>query len=461
MNVLSWLAAGVAGWFWVEALLPRVTAPAWIRHTLAASAALIFGTGATSSLFFSLLWSGASPAVSAWTSDALILAAGVALWLLRRRARLITPAEPARPVPLAWLGGVAAVVCAVAFFAGVYVVLTASPQGDWDAWTVWNVRARFLAHDGLWRNAVSPELVLSHPEYPLLWPAAVARAWSQSGNMSQAAPQAGSFFLSLALVLIFAAGLAVRGGWQWAALGVSALFMTTSLWRSAPGQHADLPLAAMILASVVSALLSQRAGWSGTALALSGALASMAAFTKNEGLAFFVSLAIPIAAIARLRALWWLAGAGPVLMLSLAFRFLLAPDAQMVSGESFRQLSRLWAGLQGMATEFWKLGDFPAHPLLFVVLLFLVFRPNRPCRPLWPLVAAALLLAADVVFLWGSPGNLADQLRTAGDRLLLQAWPVLLLCMFWWLAQAEPSADAEPAQPGARRKTIPASVAKR
>lgn len=462
MNVLSWLAAGAAGWFWVHALLPRVTAPAWIRHTLAASVAPIFGTGATASLFFALLWAGASPTVAAWTSDALILASGAAVWMLRRRrATESAPANPACPVPLAWLGGVAAAVCALAFLAGVFVVLTASPQGDWDAWTVWNVRARFLAHEGLWRNAVSPELAFSHPEFPLLWSAAVARAWSESGAIAQAAPQAGALLASLALLLLFASSIAVRASWQWAALAASALLMTTSLWRSAPGQLAEVPLAAMMLASVVCALLSQQAGWSAPALALSGALASMAAFTKNEGLAFLVFLAVPIAAVARLRALWWFAGAGPVLMLSLAFRFLLAPDAQMVSGESFRQLSRLWAALQGMAAELWKLGDFPAHPLLFTALLFLVFRPTRPWRPLWPVLPPALLLVADIVFLWGSPEDQANLLRSAGDRLWLQAMPMLLLCAFLWLAQAEPESTKRQPSPEERRKTKPASVAKR
>lgn len=463
MNVLAWLTAGVAGWFWARALLPRPATPAWIRLGREAAMALAFGMGNTAAVFFALLWAGVAPEAAAWAADGAVLVSGAAVWGLRRRGGSAEqPAPQAAKLPYGWLAGIAAAACAIAFVAGAWLMLKAGPQGDWDAWAIWNVRAKFLAQEGLWRNAVSAELTATHPEYPLLWSAAVARAWSESGQMAHTAPQAGAFAAAVTLVLLFAFGLAARAGREWAALGTATLLMTVSLWRSTPAQYADIPLAMFLTGAVIAAAAAQQAGWSAAGLALGGALGSLAAFTKNEGLAFCILLGAALAGVARLRALWYLAGAAPVLVLTGLFHWLLAPPKAMLSGASFQQLGRLGAALKDMAVEVWALGDFPAHPLLFALLLYFAFRPKWPWQPLWPAIAALLLLAADVAVMWGSPHEAFSQVDASGDRLLLHVTPVLLLCAFWWLAQAEvdgaPAKEAT-AKPG-RRKPAAASAAK-
>ncbi len=465
MNVLAWLTTGLAGWFWARALLPRPAAPAWIRLGREAAMGLAFGIGGTAAVFFALLWAGLTPEAAAWAADGAVLVSGAAVWALRRGGEIAAESAPqAARLPYGWLAVIAAAACGAAFVAGAWLMLKAGPQGDWDAWAIWNVRAKFLAHEGLWRNAVSPELTATHPEYPLLWSAAVARAWAESGQMAHSAPQAGAFVVAVTLVLLFASGLAARAGREWAALGTATLLMTVSLWRTTPGQYADVPLAMFVLGAVIAAAAAQQAGWSAAGLALSGALASFAAFTKNEGLAFCIILAAALAGAARVRAVWYLAGAAPVLVLTGLFHWLLAPPKPMLSGASFQQLGRLGAVLKGMAAEAWALGDLPAHPLLFVLLLLFAFRPKWPWRPLWPAAAALLLLAADAAVMWGVAADVQWQLRTAADRLLLQAWPVLLLCAFWWLAAAEaqgiPSRVEAPAKPG-RRKPAAASAGKK
>jgi hypothetical protein len=50
----------------------------------------------------------------------------------------------------------------------------ARPDGGWDAWAIWNLRAKFLAGgDGDWREALSERF--DHGDYPLLVPATLAR----------------------------------------------------------------------------------------------------------------------------------------------------------------------------------------------------------------------------------------------------------------------------------------------
>jgi hypothetical protein len=462
MNVLAWLTAGVAGWAWVRVLMPRQAGPAWARLGFEAGLALAFGTGAAAALFFLLIWLGMKPAGAAWTADVLVLAGGGALWLLMRgKAAEAAPAEPARPLPLAWVAGLAAAVSVLAFLAAVAVYLRANPQGDWDAWGAWNVRARMLVSEGLWRNAVSSELSEARPELPLLWPAAVARAWAESGEIAQTAPQAGAFFMSAALILIFALGASLLTGWAWGALAAAALLTATPLWRHAAGQGPEIPAAVFVLAAVITAAAAERARWSAAGLVLSGALAGWASFTGNDGLVGCAALLAALAAASRTRAAWWLAGASPGLALTLAFHFLLSPSKALFGLEGFSQAGRLGEALQAAAAGLWQLGDFPAHPFVFVLLLFVVFRPDRPWRPSWPALAGLLMAAGGLIALWGAAGGAAPRGGVEGARLWLTSAPVLLLAAFMWLARPrEPAAFAEAAEGPARPKAVRASGAK-
>ncbi|MCF8053962.1 MAG: hypothetical protein K9K75_01915, partial [Deltaproteobacteria bacterium] len=64
-----------------------------------------------------------------------------------------------------------------------------SPHGKWDAWTIWNLHARFIFRGGAnWYSYITPELLWSHPDYPLLLPLAVARVWLYVGTETQVAP---------------------------------------------------------------------------------------------------------------------------------------------------------------------------------------------------------------------------------------------------------------------------------
>jgi hypothetical protein len=63
------------------------------------------------------------------------------------------------------------------------------PHGFWDAWAIWNMRARFLFRSGnQYINAFSSLYSWSHPDYPLLLPCNVARIWTYVGYESKFAP---------------------------------------------------------------------------------------------------------------------------------------------------------------------------------------------------------------------------------------------------------------------------------
>src|SRR5262249_355815 len=70
-------------------------------------------------------------------------------------------------------------------------------HGDWDAWFIWNMRARFFFRGGYhWSDAFSE--ITQHSDYPFLLPASVAGQWLLLGRETTAAPIMIAFFFLLA-----------------------------------------------------------------------------------------------------------------------------------------------------------------------------------------------------------------------------------------------------------------------
>ena len=151
------------------------------------------GLGLSSIVWWGLLVAGI-------TSRQTIVILDVGLWLcligigaaLPRRRRSAAPPssiEPASRYAAAAAGLVlaGASATALATFASQSIVF---PHGEWDAWAIWNLRARFFFHGfpDLWRNAFDVALSDSHPNYPLLLPLSIARVWTFAGADSVGVP---------------------------------------------------------------------------------------------------------------------------------------------------------------------------------------------------------------------------------------------------------------------------------
>src|ERR1700682_5648010 len=126
--------------------------------------------GICSAVYFLSLVAGAGAIAPLVVSAA--LCAALVWW-----ARLPVNGVPGKP-PVLWL--------LIAFF--VFVAAAASafillgfkePHGAWDAWSIWNLHARFLARGGAqWTVLFSKQLNWSQPGYPLLLPAIIAQFWT-------------------------------------------------------------------------------------------------------------------------------------------------------------------------------------------------------------------------------------------------------------------------------------------
>lgn len=463
-------SAWLLGLLLVAAVRPVAPAAPGGR-TLLLAIGLLLGLAGTSGLFFFATLVSARPALVAGAGE-LIAGLGLLGWLARRpRVAPPAPGPAAGPSWLRWLlASALAQAVLVAAVCG-WRAYQAEPYGGWDAWAIWNLHARALLRAGAEWPALLAEPMLhwTHPDYPRLVASAVARAWAWTGAETPAASAlVSAAFAAGALGVLLAVAARIRG-WTLALAAGLALVGTPFFVTFAPGQHADLPLAAYLLAAVGLLLLGAtgRAGDRGWLL-LAGAAAGCAAWTKNEGLLFALVFAAA-GGVALWRRDGWrgaaalAAGLGGALVPVAVFKLGFAPANDLLSAPLGPRLGFLTDGarhlaiLAALGRDLVRFGEWSWPPYLALALPFVAWRarrrPTGAERLVLPLVA--LMLAGYYLVYLTTPQDLAWHLDTSLVRLLLQLWPLALLG--WVLAL--PAVDAAAAAGGGEGPRVGADPA--
>ncbi len=223
-------------------------------------------------------------------------------------------------------------------------MLLRAPDGAWDAIAIWNLHAKFMTatSPGAWKGMFDPIMAPSHPDYPPLLPAFVARGWTYVGQPIPLVPMTLAFTFTLGLLVLIAAAVAsarnaMLGALACAVLAASPIFLGTAL-----SQYADMPLAFyFLLALALLHRADQEPELHAGLHVLAGLAASMAALTKNEGSLFIVALGagrllrMLLVGHARreLKSLaWLLAGMAPILCCLLLYKSF-TPANYLVSGQ--------------------------------------------------------------------------------------------------------------------------------
>jgi len=371
-----------------------------------------------------------------------------------------------------WLG-ITAVVIVLAMlvlaFMNMATRLGANPFGLWDAWAIWNLKAKFLYLGGDRWIALLTAPESPHQDYPLLQPASLARLWSYTGVDAMSAPQLFTLLIMSLTVAIVAGGVAARRGTVLGAAAAIVLLATPSFARQASTQYADNTVALFIAATLAALLAGEPRKQSGETpdenesdqtavpplgwLALAGLMASAAAWTKNEGVAFFAMVSVCL---------------GPALLLRFGLRRGAKHIGAFILGALPLLLCVLWLklGIEGrtdlfqsreQSEMFAKLTDWQRHerilqdvwlivrhlPPWWLIAgwlgLLLVLRPIawRHMKWLLPVIALPLLLQAGTyytIFVL-TPSDLDWHLGTAVQRLAIQLWPGTVMVL---LALARP-----------------------
>jgi hypothetical protein len=344
--VMAHLPAFLSGLALVELLWPR-RGPRDLLLKLALGLGL--GWGVNSCLYF--FWTLAfNPYQNGFPLLAWILALGLvaaALWLGRsdwltawaERENLHLSIKSILPCAAALLGFLLLALL-------LWQRADAQPNGNFDAYATWNLRARFLfLSRSDWKAAFSPALAWwVHADYPLLWPLTLLRSYLAAGRLL---PQAGMFQAVLfgwATSGLFVAALyRLKGGWQ-AALGALLLLGMPWFINFSAFQQADVPLVYFYLACCALLWLALReSAKPGGLWVLAGLAAACAAWTKNDGLVFVLSAIAWVVwyTLSRKQPRAVTAFALGLLLpcaAILAFKLLLAPPGDLIGVQSASQI---------------------------------------------------------------------------------------------------------------------------
>jgi hypothetical protein len=432
----------------------RELEPRWAAALLVFGAGTAVGIGAASCLFF--VCRAAVPRIPKLS---LFVEAAIFAWLVYeiwRKRDHAARAEAAARSPFTVLLALAMIVALGVATSAMADAWEANPQGGWDAWLIWNLRARFLAAGTQPQRAWSADLNWTHPEYPFLTSAFVARCWTYAGSIADAAPIATSYLFFLATIALLTGGLAASRSPSLGLLCGLVLIGSPSFLHEAPTQYADIPLACYFAGATMLLLLDEPL--------IAGLFAGFAAWTKDEGILF---LAVFLAAIVTLRhkQIWRVAaGAVPGAALTAVFKLALAPRISIAVGGGASAIvhraidpGRIGQVLGAFAHEFGAMGVGWYHPILPLIALAIALRFERERRADLLLVGAiptAALAGYFCVFLI-TPYDLKWQLDTTLNRIVVQVWPSLLLFSFVGSRTPESAAFPTPeTTPKLRKKAV-------
>jgi hypothetical protein len=467
---LLWIAIA---WFTGIGLL-RFLFPAplrWSLHNvLLISLGAGVGMGIASCLYFLVLVSaGPNFVVLASVEGAALVAAAILAVRAKPRGEVLSFASGPK---IAWYLNVL-FFAALAIAATIFVTHSAAkPDGEWDAWSIWNLHARLLYRSGeLWKHAFSSQLAWSHPDYPLLVPGMIAMSWTLAHSDSTLAPIAVAFLFTFGAAGTLIATLGVLRGKAQAWLGGALLLGTVAFVEIGAMQYADVPLSFFIVATLALLCLQDRYPSDARFTILAGLTAGLAAWTKNEGLLFVLAIVVARAvamfrfgsrtAIARQAGALATGLAFPLAVVAL-FKLRFAPSDDLIAkGPSeiiahLTDFSRWMTAFIEFGKAAWSFGRVVVNgqneggfliPVVLVLLLywFLVrFRVAENDR--LPMATAALavavMLIGDFAVYILFPNDIEWQLLTSLDRILLQLWPAGVLAFF--LAANVPQLAAQP-----------------
>jgi hypothetical protein len=445
---ISW----ATGWLALELVWPRTRS---LSGDLALRAAVsgAFGLFASSSLYLAGLVLGL--ATRHWVMGIDILAlVGLAVWVkLSQRGRPppdTSQDESGSPAPA--IGRMLGAAFSASLVVNGFATLQRfrdEPLGFWDAFAIWNLKARFFFFEGgeHWQRAFSDIISWSHTDYPLLLPLNVSRLWTYSGTPDQAVSALLAITFSTLTLAILYAAIAQTKGRSIAFLGSLALLASPQFMAQTPWQVSDIPTAAFLATSLALILESARRTRDGHPMLIAaGVAAGAAAFTKNEGLLF--ALAIPFALAVVGPAAQWRERMTEVLQfakgLALPLALLLALKLAM-GGENDLAADLTWQSLtqvldlsrhQLIITSFAKMTLMLVGLPLLTLLLAMGFWLGIPRHSTHSRYLAActlaltLQLAGYYVIYLITERDLAWHLGTSNLRLLIHLWPSTLLLFF-------------------------------
>ncbi len=313
------------------------------------------------------------------------------------------------------------------------------PFGGWDAWSCWNLKARFIFLGGEdWKRMLDPVMWQSNNHYPFLLPLINVWGWSFYGEPTVLVPMFNAVTLSFLTAALMWTSVDRLTASRWSFLPSVVLFSIPFMVTLSISQYSDILVALYLLTALIAlthARLENNSGWA----AISGCCVGLMSFVKTEGM-------VAGAIIFTMAFVYFLAGRRDTRLLgsfmiaallfllpTIIFKLLLAPanvafTNGLTSTESPATLQRLqWIGMfltVELVAQKWN----GLWILLLSGIALAGLKSLRDGRWITPAVILSFLACALGYYYLNTYFEVLWWLKTSLNRVLF----IILPALVWW-----------------------------
>ncbi len=308
-------------------------------------------------------------------------------------------------------------------------IAIAERYGEWDAWAIWNLQAKYLADPIHWKKMLL-NTKNGHPDYPLLVPGIIAFFTRLLGN---ARVEVVSFAFSFWIAVLIPVVLFMQTLRKSFILAIVLLwFFATDTFYIARGasMYADTTLAFFFMAALISVRQQENKYlWH----IVAGACIGGCSWTKNEGVVLsliFLAFYVRQLFIQRLLKPFVLGAIFPVTVF-VFFKVVYAPANDMVGGQNIHTLQQLLdtSRYQLIYRYFTDNIQQKFGTLKILVLLYLSYHLLKRKMPDKQFFLVSICLATYFIIYVLSVQDLEWHLSTSADRLLHQLMPAMVYAL--------------------------------
>jgi hypothetical protein len=334
--------------------------------------------------------------------------------------------------------------------AGLFIFESAKePHGLWDAWSYWNLKAKFIARSpyewpSLFHQLRSEDF---HPDYPLLQTGYIARCWLILKNESVMVPVLFAFIITFSTIGLLTTAVRTFTTLKQGLIAGLILLCTPFYMTMGFSQYADNTIGFFFLATVVLLTMAYKTEDNKKLFIAAGFTAGLSAWSKNEGLLFIFCLMISMAGIYLLTKRKGIVrdiklislGMLPVLSVVIYYKVMIAPANDLIQSQGATTISKLSDpgryALVGTwyANQFKGFGQWIFNPWwLFlggIILKGVDLKKQAPIIRIG-LITILLMLTGYFFIYITSYIDLTFHLSTSLHRLFFQLFPTFIFIYF-------------------------------
>jgi 4-amino-4-deoxy-L-arabinose transferase-like glycosyltransferase len=316
------------------------------------------------------------------------------------------------------------------------------------------MKSKFISGAPLaWPSIISQlDSVTFHVDYPLMQSAFIAKYWIILGKESTWIPILSAFVFTFCSIGLLSSSVSLfttktKGLFAGLALLATPFFITLG-----DSQYADVTVGFFFLSTIVFLTFADKEKENKRNYFLAaGISASMAAWSKNEGILFIVCLIFtrilsginrPKDVLSELKFL--LAGTIPVLILLVYYKIMIAPPNDLIQGAGEESIINKIMNIERYELiGYWfikkagSFGEWIINPWWFFLIAALMFGVNNRNKTSYGMLLILFMLIGYFYSYVISYIELNFHLSTSLHRLFLQLFPSFLFCYFLSIKELE------------------------